>query len=163
MKGLTTLERQTQRDQELDVCRMLLSWKSEGEKNQPVWHQPERHYLQEMDVVLCVGQFVQFGLILLQLGDLLLDLVQQLLGLTDGRLFLGFDQLPDFKALQLDRPDQLGEDGVCLLGCHPSRALEGDTKQTFSRRRLKEESRETGKCNVNKMSKYERLKEIWKR
>lgn len=88
-----------------------------------------RDYLKEMDVVLCVGKFVQFSLVLLQLSDLPLDLLQQLLSLTDGHLFLGFDQLSHLKALQLDRPNQFGEDGIALLGCSPSSTLEGDTEQ----------------------------------
>lgn len=92
----------------------------------------EQFYLKEKNVVLCVGKFVQLGLIHLQLSKLLLDLLQQLLSLTDGRLFLGFNQLPHLKALQFDRPNQFGEDGVALLSCCPSRALEGDPKQHIS-------------------------------
>lgn len=82
-----------------------------------------------MNLVLRVGKFVQFGLVHPQLSNLLLDLLQQLLSLTDGRLFLGFNQLPHLEALQLDRANQFGKDGVALLGCCPSRALEGDPKQ----------------------------------
>lgn len=67
-------------------------------------------------MVLNVREFVQLGLVHLQVGDLLLDLLQQLLSLTDGRLFLGFDQLPHLEALELDGPYQLGEEGVALLG-----------------------------------------------
>lgn len=82
-----------------------------------------------MDVVFSVAKFVQFSLILLQLSDLLLDLLQQLLSLTGGHLFLGFDQLPHLKPFQLDRPNQFSKDGVGLLGCCPGGALQGDTKR----------------------------------
>lgn len=78
-----------------------------------------------MDVVISVRKSVQFSLILLQLSDLLLDFVQQLLSLTDGRLFLGLDQLSHLKTLQLDRLNQLGEDGVAFFSCCSSGALEG--------------------------------------
>lgn len=81
-----------------------------------------------MDVVLGVGEFVQFSLALLQLSDLLLDLVQQLLGLADSRLFLGSDQLSHFETLQLDRPNEFSEDCVAFFGCCSSRALGGDTE-----------------------------------
>ena len=63
--------------------------------------QSEWYYLKEKDVVLSVGKFVQFSLVRLQLSDLPLDLLQQLLSLTDSRLFLSFDQLPHLKTLQL--------------------------------------------------------------
>lgn len=92
----------------------------------------EQFYLKEKNVVLCVGKFVQLGLIHLQLSNLLPDLLQQLFSLTDGRRFLGFNQLPHLKALQFDRPNQFREDGVTLLSCCPSRALEGDPKQHTS-------------------------------
>lgn len=84
-------------------------------------------------MILSVGEFVQFSLVHLQLSDLLLDPVQQLLGLTERRLLLGFDQLPYLKALQLDRADQVGEDCVALLGHCPSRALEGDANQQINK------------------------------
>lgn len=95
------------------------------------WGKSERFYLQELNVVLYVREFVQFGLIGLQLSDLLLDLLQQLLGLSDGRLFLGFDQLPHLKALQLDRPDQFSKCGVALLRHGPSGALEEHRRGRF--------------------------------
>lgn len=78
-----------------------------------------------MNVVLSVGKFVQFSLIRLQLSDLLLNPLQQLLSLTDGHLFLGFNQLPHLEALQLDQPNQFGKDGLALLSCCPSGALKG--------------------------------------
>lgn len=81
-----------------------------------------------MNGVFSVGKLIQFIFILLQLADLLLNLLQQLLCLTDGRLLLDFNQLSNLKALQLYRPNQLGEDGVALLGCCTSRTLEGDTE-----------------------------------
>lgn len=77
-----------------------------------------------MDVVLSVRKSVQLSLILLQLSDLLLDSVQQLLSLTDGCLLLGLDQLSHLKTLQLDRPNQFGEEGVAFLSCRSSGALE---------------------------------------
>lgn len=80
----------------------------------------EWNYLKEIDVVVSMGKLVQFSLVLLQLCDLLLDLVQQLLGLTDGRLLLRFDQLSHLKTLQLNGPNQFGEDAVALFGCCPS-------------------------------------------
>lgn len=82
-------------------------------------------------MVLSVGQFVQFSLTPLKLSNLLLDLVQQLLSLADGCLFLGFDQLSHLETLQLNRPNQFGEDGVAFFGCCTSRALEGDRDQTM--------------------------------
>lgn len=87
-------------------------------------------YLKEADVVVGVGKFVQFRLVLLQLRDLLLDVLQQLLGLTHRRLFLGVDQLSHLEALQLDRPDEFGEDGVALRGGHPGGTLEGGGKRS---------------------------------
>lgn len=89
----------------------------------------ECYYLKEMDVVLSVRQFVQFSLILLLLSNLLLYLLQQLLSLTDDRLFLGSDQLSHLEPLQLDGANQLSEDRVALFSCCPSRALEGDRRQ----------------------------------
>lgn len=54
-----------------------------------------------MDGVFSVGKLIQFIFILLQLADLLLNVLQQLLCLTDGRLLLSFNQLSNLKALQL--------------------------------------------------------------
>lgn len=121
LETLATLEWQTKRDQQFEVCRANYCPGN--------WKKSEQYYLKEMNLVLRVGKFVQFGLVHLQLSNLLLDLLQQLLSLTDGRLFLGFHQLPHLKALHLDRANQFGKDGVALLGCCPSRALEGDPKQ----------------------------------
>lgn len=90
------------------------------------------YYLKEMDVVLGVRQFFQFSLILLLLSNLLLYLLQQLLSLTDNRLFLGSDQLSHLEPLQLNGVNQFSEDGVTLFSCCPSRALEGDTQQESS-------------------------------
>lgn len=108
-----------------------------------------------MDVVLGVGKFVQFSLILLQLSDLLLDLLQQLLSLTDGHLFLGFDELSHLKALQLDRPNQFGEDGVALLGRCPSSTLEEDTEQHTAGVTQESVSLSFGSFKGDKMVNYE--------
>lgn len=85
-----------------------------------------------MDVVFSARQFVEFSLILFLLSDLLLYLLQQLLGLTDDRLFLGSDQLSHLEPLQLNGANQFSEDGIALFSCCPSRALEGDTQQGIS-------------------------------
>lgn len=66
-------------------------------------------------MVLDEGELVQLDLVHLELGDLLLDLLQQQLRLTDGRLLLDFDQLPHLEALQLDPPYELGEEGIAFL------------------------------------------------
>lgn len=81
-------------------------------------------YLKKLNVVLHSGEFVQLCLVRFELGDLFSHFFQELLGLTDGPLFLGFDQFSHLKALQLNRPDQFRKDGVAILGGRTSRALE---------------------------------------
>lgn len=59
-------------------------------------------YLQELNAVLHGGKLVQVCLAAFQLADLSSHLFQEMLGLIDGPLFLGFHQFSHLKALQLN-------------------------------------------------------------
>lgn len=93
-------------------------------------------YLKELNVVLHGGELAQLRLARLELVELFLHVLQELLGLANGPLLLGFHQLSHLKALQLNRPDQLGEDGVAVLGGRASRALERAKQGGGEKRRV---------------------------
>lgn len=67
-------------------------------------------------MVLSAGKILQCAVGFPELCHLLLYLLQQLLGLTDGLLLLEPDQLLRLAALLLNGVDQFGEGPLALLG-----------------------------------------------
>lgn len=72
-------------------------------------------HLKEVDVVPRAGQLLQLAISLPDLHHLSLDLLQQLLSLSDSRPLLEAEQLRHFSAVFLDGADQPGENPLALL------------------------------------------------
>lgn len=85
-------------------------------------------HLQELHVVLGERKILQRAIGLPELRHLPLHLLQQFLGLTDGRLLLEPDQLLGLDALLLSRADQLGEDPLALLSHRFRRVLQSSPR-----------------------------------
>lgn len=85
-------------------------------------------YLEELHVVLAARKILQRAVGFPELRHLPLYLLQQLLGLTDGRLLLEPDQLLGLAAPLLNGVDQFGEDPLALLGRRFRRVLQSLSK-----------------------------------
>lgn len=72
-------------------------------------------YLKEVDVVVRARQVLQLGVGPPDLHHLPLDLLQQLLGLSDSRPLLEAEQLLHLAPFFLDGADQPGENPLALL------------------------------------------------
>ena len=74
-------------------------------------------YLKETDVVLSARNLLQLSIAPPHLEGLSLDLLQQLLGLTDSCSLLDSQHLLHLAALLLYGADHLGENPLALLHC----------------------------------------------